>query len=109
MVFTKDVVEISEKGKSVQVSTGLDYQLTLWLVRKLKGLLEVEDKQGENRLGFCESRKGKGTDLTLKVKNIKGGGTCLYCVSRRSLPKGLSVFVFRKEAMAGAGGPYSWH
>lgn len=64
----KDYVEIGERGKAVQISVGVELPLVKWLIRKLKFLLE-----SDRRLGHVGSQKGIKMDLTLTVKQNKGG------------------------------------
>lgn len=44
--FTRDVVQIGEKSKSMQVSVGFEVDLIQWIKRKLKQLIKGEGKVG---------------------------------------------------------------
>lgn len=68
VVFSKDVDEIGEKNRMVEVSFGAEVSLVKWLMSKLKILIREKVKTG-----FVESRKGSKRDVTLSVKKNKGG------------------------------------
>lgn len=66
--FVKDVVEVGERSKNVQISMGIEVQLVKWLIEKVKWLLNCKRK-----VRFIGSRKGATMDVTLNLKRNKRG------------------------------------
>lgn len=87
--FVKDVVEISEKSMSFQVSVGLEVHLVQWLIKKIKGLTE-----GEGKLGFVGSRKGTNIDVILNLNKNKGGSYLSLLCFTDSFSRGFKCLCF---------------
>lgn len=98
--FSKDVVEIGERSKAVQVSAVLEVPLAKWLMKKIKELIE-----DTLQLGFIGSRKGMKIDLALNVKKNMKGFFFPLLVFSSSFERGLKCFCFPNRTNLQGGSP----
>lgn len=65
---SKELVKFGEKSKALQILVTVEVELIKWLRTKLRSCLE-----GEKRLGYEGSRRGRKMDLAVIIKHNRGG------------------------------------
>lgn len=107
VTFRKDEVEVTERSRAVQITTGLEVSLCEWLIWKLKGVLAIDENVPKT--GFLGTRRGKAMDITTNIKKNKGGHfLSILCFSKKfrqgynciCIPRGLNSSGWRTFCQA---------